>query len=54
MLNTRVFSWLTAQVGDRDDGKWTWFENKDGRTEFAFRDEGDAAHFMLVWGGNDE
>ena len=52
LLVTNLVNWLSNNVGSREDGKWTWFGNKDGKTEFAFSDEGDAAYFALVWRGD--
>lgn len=50
-LTTSVTKWLIENVGERCITKWTWFGNKLGKAQFAFSDEGDAAHFVLVWGG---
>lgn len=50
LLTTSVLRWLEEHVGKRDDGNWTWFGGHE-KSEFAFTDEGDAAHFKLVWGG---
>ena len=53
MLTSTVLKWLEENIGRRDEEQWTWFSDSPSRVEFAFKDEGDAAHFILVWGGND-